>query len=83
MNIGLWYKPVTVRADGASDKLTVTTTVQAAQILQNRWPTRRGKSLEKAKMICVQVIEGKTKPEKARKAFVKAARKAGLRLRPS
>lgn len=67
----------------ATDMLTVTTTAQAAQILLNRWPTRRGKALEKAKMICVKVIEGRKTPEKARKAFVKAARKAGLRLRHS
>ena len=83
MNIGLWHKPVTVRADGAIDMLTVTTTAQAAQILLNRWPTRRGKAFEKAKIICVQVIEGRNTPKKARKAFLKAARKAGLRLRPS
>jgi hypothetical protein len=83
VNIGLWHKPVTVRADGAGDKLTVTTTAQAAQILLNRWPTRRGKALERAKVICVQVIEGRNTPEKARKAFVKAARKAGFRLRVS
>lgn len=78
VNNGPWHKPVTVKADGACNNLTVTTTVQAAQILLNRWPTRRGKALEKAKVICVQVIEGTNKPEKARKAFVKAARKAGL-----
>lgn len=80
MNIGLWHKPVTVRAAGAGDNITITTTAQAAQILLNRWPTRRGKTLEKAKVVCIQVIEGTNKPEKARKAFVKAARKAGLQL---
>lgn len=79
VNIGLWHKPVTVRANGAGDNLTVTTTAQAAQILLNRWPARRGKALERAKVICVQVIEGTNKPEKTRKAFVKAARKAALR----
>jgi hypothetical protein len=71
VNIGLWHKPVTVTADGADDKMTVTKTVQAAQMLLKGWPTRRGKALKKAKMICVQVIEGINTPETARKAFVK------------
>ena len=83
VNMGLWHKLITVRADGAGDKLTVTTTVQAAQILLNRWPTRRGKAPEKAKMICVQIIEGTNTPETAREAFIKAATKAGLQLHPS
>jgi hypothetical protein len=68
VDIGLWHKPATVRADGAGDKLTATTTAQAAQILLNRWPTRRGKALKRATVIWVQVIEGTNTPEKARKA---------------
>ena len=81
MNVGAWKEPVTFETDVLGQYRTITSATEAAHALANHWPVEEGKALQKAKEVCVAVLEGKKKPEVARKAFLKAAEEADVFIR--
>jgi hypothetical protein len=45
------------------------------------WPTEDGPALDKALLVCADVIKGKRSNEDARKAFIAAAIEAGIDIK--
>ncbi|UWL62309.1 DUF982 domain-containing protein [Brucella pseudintermedia] len=77
-----WDKPVDVQLDGIGKYRVVPDTPTAARCLLNDWPeSGRGKEYEEALQHCLADLEGL--PNTAKKSFVKAAKAAGLTIRPS
>jgi Protein of unknown function (DUF982) len=70
---------VTIRSSQRDEPSAVTHTVQAAQLLLDRWPEdRRGPKYRAALRACMDVIEQRRAVASARKAFIAAAREAHL-----
>lgn len=70
--------PVTVQT-GRIDRIrVVTNTSHAAVILLHEWPDKTCERRKIAMQRCVEVLRGEKPPSAARKAFVAAARRAGL-----
>jgi hypothetical protein len=73
--------PVTV-ASGRRGRRIVTDTVQAAELLLDRWPeTERGPQYCAALRACMDVMEQRKAVASARKAFVAAAKAAHVFVR--
>lgn len=71
-------RPVTVQT-GRIDRIrVVTNTSHAAIILLHEWPDKTCERRKIAMQRCVEVLRGEKPPSVARKAFVAAARRAGL-----
>ncbi|MBP1845909.1 hypothetical protein J2046_004183 [Rhizobium petrolearium] len=73
-----WTKPVVVAVGEPPVEATVTTTQGASWALIEDWPVEEGPALTRALAMCAGVLERKNKPDEARKAFVEAAREAGV-----
>jgi hypothetical protein len=69
--------PVTVKADAAGTLLTLRTARDTSDFLLNRWPGKRSEKHRAALQACSDVQNGKP-PMAARRAFVAAAREAGV-----
>lgn len=76
-----WSKPVTFEEDSRGGYRTIVTTKEAARVLLTNWPVDRGRRYRKARQICLDVLEGKTVPSEARKAFLEAAKEADVFIR--
>ncbi|MCZ4094624.1 MULTISPECIES: DUF982 domain-containing protein [Sinorhizobium] len=76
-----WDKSVQVELDDAGKYRDVKSTREAVECLMLRWPHQDGRALAAAKRVCLQVLEGKVKTEKARRAFIKAAEEAHISIR--
>jgi hypothetical protein len=64
---------------GRIDRIrVVTNTSHAAIILLHEWPDKSCERRKIAMQRCVEVLRGEKPPSVARKAFVAAARRAGL-----
>lgn len=79
---GDWTKGVTVALDGDSGFVTIANTTQASWAMIEDWPLDEAPALDRALEVCAAVVEGRMKPEDARKAFVAAAVEAGLPMKP-
>ncbi len=76
-----WGKPVDVELYGIGKYRVVPDTPTAARCLLNDWPdVAQGKEYEEALQACLADLEGL--PNTARKSFVKAAKAAGMTIRP-
>ncbi|MBM7323152.1 DUF982 domain-containing protein [Brucella intermedia] len=77
-----WGKPVDVQLYGIGKYRVVPDTATAARCLLDDWPEdAHGKEYEEALQACLADLEGL--PNTARKSFIKAAKAAGLTMRPS
>nr|CAD6437867.1 hypothetical protein REQ54_04314 [Rhizobium sp. Q54] len=75
-----WKKPLRCRIDRCGQSRMVESTTEAALILLNQWPASSSEKHMKAKQTCIEVLEGKGSPKKARRAFIKAAKEANICL---
>lgn len=73
-----WNAPVTVFTGKPGKMRVVASTVEAAEFLLERWPVEPGPLHMRARVACLEVLEGKMPPDHARAAFVAAAHEAGI-----
>ncbi|WP_352814595.1 DUF982 domain-containing protein [Mesorhizobium sp. M0207] len=74
--------PVTIQTEQTGRYLTVTRTAQAASFLVERWPVQnRGPKYRSALKAMMDVMEQRKTVSAARKAFVGAAKEAGVFVR--
>ncbi|MBA8840866.1 DUF982 domain-containing protein [Ochrobactrum sp. RH2CCR150] len=77
-----WGEPVDIQLYGVGKYQAVTSTPMAAECLLNYWPEgQHGEEYEEALQAVLADLEGK--PNTARASFIRAARVAGLNIRPS
>lgn len=69
--------PITVKVDATGALLTLRNARDASDFLLNRWPGKRTEKHRAALQACSDVQNGKP-PIGARRAFVAAAREAGV-----
>lgn len=70
-------KPITVKIEATGDLLTLRTARDTSDFLLNRWPGKRTDKHRAALQACSDVQNGKPAMG-ARRAFVAAAREAGV-----
>ncbi len=70
--------PVTVKADDTGSLLTLRNARDTSDFLLNRWPGKRTEKHRAAIQACSDVRNGDKPPIGARRAFVAAAREAGV-----
>lgn len=70
--------PVTVKVDEAGTLLTLRTVRDTSDFLLNRWPGKRTEKHRAALQACSDVQNAGKPPMGARRAFVAAAREAGV-----
>ena len=70
--------PVTVKIDATGSLLTLRTARDTSDFLLNRWPGKRTEKHRAAIQACSDVRNGDKPPIGARRAFVAAAREAGV-----
>jgi hypothetical protein len=73
-----WEKPVLLALEEPGLYVTINTTQAASWAMIENWPTEDGPALDKALLICADVIKGKASNEQARQAFIAAAVEAGI-----
>jgi hypothetical protein len=81
MDQGRWEEPVTFETQRLGQYRTITSTAEAARVLVEEWPIETGKELKRAKAACLAALAGKGDPDEARKAFLRAAKEAGVFIR--
>jgi hypothetical protein len=69
-----WQHPVVLKLDPA-DNQSIVSAREAVDSLM-RWPWRHSKSYRKAVRLCLFALVGEQTPQKARAAFVNAAKEA-------
>lgn len=77
----LWKKPVIISIGEPPAETRIETTQAAAWAMIEDWPTEDGTALDRALALCAAVDAGKRKPEDARRAFVEAAKEAGILIK--
>jgi len=75
---GDFDSPVQVIVDSSGRPVVVTSSSQALERLQGWWPTRDGMMYRHARHACALAIEGAIPSKIARKAFMRAAKEAGI-----
>jgi hypothetical protein len=70
--------PITVKVDATGALLTLRTARETSDFLLNRWPGKRTEKHRAALQACSDVQSGDKPPIGARRAFVAAAREAGV-----
>lgn len=75
-----WSKPVTLALGEDGADVTIDSTQAASWALIEDWPTEEGAALDRALLVCAAVAKGQKSDEEARKAFIEAAREAGIRM---
>jgi hypothetical protein len=76
-----WPQPVTLALEEPGQYVTIDTTQAASWAMIEDWPTEDGPALDKALLVCADVIKGKRSNEDARKAFIAAAIEAGIDIK--
>ncbi|MBP1850196.1 DUF982 domain-containing protein [Rhizobium halophytocola] len=77
----LWPKPIVLALGENGEDVTIDSTEAASWAMIEDWPMEDGEVLDKALLICADVVRGKRKDEEARKAFLEAAIEAGIAIR--
>ena len=72
-----WQEPVEIRLQSGLTR-TFREPYDALYFLEEEWPTRSGVAYERAKRWCRLAIETDEAADVARKAFIAAARQAGM-----
>jgi len=76
-----WANPVLLALEEPGQYVTIGTTQAASWAMIEDWPTEDGPALDKALLICADVIKGKASNEQARNAFIAAAVEAGIDIK--
>ncbi|MHB0952869.1 MAG: DUF982 domain-containing protein [Allorhizobium sp.] len=76
-----WKNPVTLALGEDGSDVTIGSTEAASWAMIEDWPTEEGPALDKALLVCMDVVAGKKSDEDARQAFIKAAMEAGIAIR--
>jgi len=70
--------PIAVKVDATGALLTLLTARDTSDFLLNRWPGKRTEKHRAALQACLDVQRGNKPPIGARRAFIAAAREAGV-----
>jgi len=73
-----WPEPVLLALEEPGQYVTIATTQAASWAMIEDWPTEDGPALDRALLICADVVKGKRTNEEARRAFIDAAVEAGI-----
>lgn len=76
-----WSDGVELELHGVGAYRTVRSTEDAARCLLAHWPRGKGRAYVAAQQACLAALEGRTPPEAARAAFIRAARAARIHIR--
>ncbi|MBD9445412.1 MULTISPECIES: DUF982 domain-containing protein [unclassified Rhizobium] len=76
-----WPKPVLLALEEPGNYVTIATTQAASWTMIEDWPTEDGPALDRALLICADVVKGKRTNEDARRAFIEAAIEAGIDIK--
>ena len=76
-----WPKPVLLALEEPGNYVTIATTQAASWAMIEDWPTEDGPALDKALLVCADVIKGKRTNDDARDAFIAAAVEAGIDIK--
>jgi len=82
MEHGDWNNPVVVDLGGIGRYAVITNALDAANCMSEEWPADRGPVVDEAVLVCLDAVLGRASAEESRKAFLDAAREAGLSVRP-
>jgi hypothetical protein len=80
MEIQKFESPIVVSLDAAHDKTLIVDIAGSIEFLLKKWPGKRGDRHREALQACVDAKAQKTSVHSARRAFVAAARQAGILL---
>ena len=72
-----WSEPVEIRLQSGLNR-TFREAIDALYFLEEEWPTRHGAAYDRARRWCRLATETDQAAEVARKAFIAAARQAGM-----
>ena len=72
-----WLSPVFVRI-GYGLPEAIRTPRDAMTYLHFRWPAKRGRAFDEARMQCASAVEANRACESAREAFIRASVEAGI-----
>lgn len=70
--------PLTVKSDGTGETLLLRTAGEASDYLLNKWPGKRSPKHRAALQACHDAVAGDKPAMTARRAFLAAAREAGV-----
>ncbi|MFN7009667.1 MAG: DUF982 domain-containing protein [Allorhizobium sp.] len=76
-----WTQPVTLALGEEGEDVTIDSTEAASWAMIEDWPLEEGPALDKALLVCMDVVAGKKSDEDARRAFLAAAIEAGITVR--
>jgi hypothetical protein len=76
-----WPKPVLLALEEPGQYVSIATTQAASWAMIEDWPIEDGPALDRALLVCADVIKGKSTNEDARKAFIEAAVEAGIEMK--
>lgn len=82
MNRGNWDEPVTFETMKLGHYRVDSSADEAAHVIVTQWPVRTGWAWRRAQAVSLKVQEGKNEPAAAREAFLKAAKEAGVVIKP-
>jgi hypothetical protein len=80
MDIKIWEQPVSLEMYGHGHYRIVTSAKEAAKVLKNEWPLRKGVYYERAVRTCKSVLQDAAQPEESRLQFLKAAEEADIKI---
>ncbi|WP_068953402.1 DUF982 domain-containing protein [Pararhizobium polonicum] len=77
-----WHESVLFELNDRQEIVTVSSSLEAADLLLNKWPTKRGPSYKLAVMTCLASFQGKQPPELVRQDLIAAAIEAHIYVKP-
>ncbi len=78
-----WRESVLLELNGRQDVITVSSSLEAADLLLNKWPKKRGPSYKLAVMTCLDSFRGKQPAELVRQDLIAAAIEAHIYVKPN
>lgn len=78
-----WRESVLLELNGRQDVITVSSSLEAADLLLNEWPKKRGPSYKLAVMTCLDSFRGKQPAELVRQDLIAAAIEAHIYVKPN
>ncbi|KQV16346.1 hypothetical protein ASC97_11255 [Rhizobium sp. Root1203] len=78
MHTKKWSRPISYASPQTGEFKTIGSANEAIAVLREKWPVAKGRHLQDAQKICLEVLEGKRPPAEARRAFIAAAVEANL-----
>ncbi|MDE1993368.1 MAG: DUF982 domain-containing protein [Rhizobiaceae bacterium] len=76
-----WSKPVTIALESPEEWVVIDTTQAASWAMIEDWPLDEAPALDRALLVCADVVTGKRTPEDARRAFLEAVKEAGIPMK--